>query len=60
MVKKFISKKYLKKYFKKIFQKNISKKYFNIAPSKNVFKNCCKLNIGIKNTRCVNCSIFKY
>ena len=36
-----------------------SKKYLNIAPSKNVFQNCYKLSIENKNTRCVNYSIFK-
>ena len=49
---------------KMYFNKNIvilphTKKYLNIAPSKNVFQNCCKLNFENKNIRYVNYSIFK-
>ena len=40
-------------------QKMHFKKHSKIAPSKNVFQNCCKLSIENKNTRYVNYSIFE-
>ena len=47
---------------KNVFQKKkiyLTPQYLNIAFSKNVFQNCCKLSIKNKNTRYVNYSIFK-